>query len=240
MKKSIFYSITLAFAAISFTSAQDLNEILDNHFETIGQENLLKVKSIQATGKAMAMGMENPFKMSAKRPDKILVEVEFQGAKILQGYDGETVWMVNPMTGSAVPVEVTGPEAEGLMESADIDGQLWKYKEKGHQLEFEGTDEVEGTEVFVLKLTKKNGNIDYYYLDQESYLVLKMKSKTIMNGSEVEVETLLSNYQDVDGYIMPFTTEQRFGGQTGMTMMVDEVNLNVALDDGMFSKPAGN
>ncbi len=237
MRKSIFTSLFVAFAVISFTTAQDLDEILDNHFETIGQKNLKNVKTIQATGKAVMMGMESPFKMISKRPNKIQVTVEFQGAKIIQAYDGETAWAINPMMGSADPMDVTGPEADGLIESGDMDGQLWKYKEKGHQLELEGTEEVDGAEAYVLKLTKKNGNIDHYYLETESYLILKIKSKTIVNGSETEAEALLSNYQEVDGYVMAFTIEQKYGGQTAMTIMMDEVKADVEVDDSIFSKP---
>ena len=142
--------------------------------------------------------------------------------------------------GSAAAVEVTGPEAEGLIESSDMDGQLWNYKEKGHQLVLEGTEEVEGTETYVLKLTKKNGNIDYYYIDKDSYLILKVKTKTMMNGSEMEVESLTSNYQDVDGYLAPFTIEQKMGGQAVLTIMLEEVKVNVEIDDAIFSKPASN
>ncbi len=240
MKKNIFISLIVAFVAISISSAQDLDNILDKHFETIGQKKLLKVKTVQATGKAVMMGMDSPFKMVSKRPNKILVTVEFQGAKIIQAYDGETAWMINPMMGSAEPMDVTGPEADGLIESGDLDGQLWNYKEKGHQLELEGTEEVDGDEAYVLKLTKKNGNIDYYYMETESYLILKIKSKTIMNGSETEAEALLSNYQEVNGYVMAFTIEQKYGGQTAMTIMMDEVETNVEVDDSIFSKPAGN
>ncbi len=240
MKKNIFISLIVAFVAVSVSSAQDLDKILDKHFETIGQKKLLKVKSLQATGKAVMMGMDSPFKMIGKRPDKVQVTVEFQGAKIIQAYDGETAWMINPMMGSADPIDMTGPEADGMIESSDMDGQLWNYKEKGHQLELEGTEEVDGAEAYVLKLTKKNGNIDYYYMETESYLILKIKSKTIMNGSETEAEALLSNYQDVDGYLMAFTIEQKYGGQTAMTIMMDEVETNVKVDDSIFSKPAGN
>ncbi len=236
MKKRVFLSFLMVLTAIAFTTAQDAQEILDNHFETIGQENLLKVKSIQATGKASQMGMEFPFKMINKRPDKLKLAIEVQGTEIIQVVDGETVWAVNPMSGSADPIDVTGPEADGLKENADMDGQLWNWKEKGHQLELDGTEEVEGTECHVLKLTKKNGNIDYYYVDADSYLIIKAKSKIIMEGSEVEMESLLGNFQEVEGFIMPFTTEQLSGGQTIITIMIDTVKVNEEFDDAMFSK----
>lgn len=240
MKKSIFLTLLLAVFAISVTSAQSVDKILDKHFETIGQKKLKKVKSIQSTGRAMVSGMDAGLTMIQKRPDKLRMSIEIQGSEVLQVYDGETAWSVNPFMGSAAAVEMTGPEADGIIETSDMDGQLWNYKEKGHQLVLDGTEEVEGTEAYVLKLTKKNGNIDYYYLDKDSYLIVKLKTKTIVNGSEMEVEALMSNYQDVDGYLVPFTLEQKIAGQAIFSMMLEEVKLDVEIDDAIFSKPSGN
>ena len=140
------------------------------------------------------------------------------------------------MGGSSEPVDVTGPQADALIENADMDGQLWKWKEKGHQLELEGTEEVDDLEMFVLKLTKKNGNIDYYYLDPDSYLVPKMRSIVMMEGAETVVEVLRSNFQEVNGYIMPFAMEQRMNGQTIITIMIENVELDKEFEDAVFSK----
>jgi len=236
MKRPLLVTVLMAILAMTSISAQDLQEILDNHFETIGQENLLKIENIHATGKAVQGGMEFPFEMINARPNKVKMIIDIQGSKIIQACDGENVWAVNPMSGSSEPIDVTGPEADGLIESADMDGQLWNWEEKGHQLAFEGTEEIEGSEVFVLKLTKMNGNIDHYYIDSDSYLIIQTKSKIKMQGSEVESEAVMSNYQDVNGYIMPFTIEQRMGGQTMMTIMMDEVKVDVEIEDSVFSK----
>ncbi len=230
------FALVMAFTASMFLSAQDAQEILDQHFEAVGQENLLKANTIQASGKAMQMGMEFPFNMIQKRPDKLKLVIEVQGSQIIQAVNGESVWAVNPMTGSADPIDLTGPEADALKENADLDGQLWNWKEKGHQLELEGTEEVDGTEAYVLKLTKKNGNIDYFYVDPDSHLMLKARSVTMMQGSQAEVETLLGNYQEVEGFIMPFNSEQRMGGQTIITIMIEEVKVNEEVDDAVFSK----
>jgi len=119
-----------------------------------------------------------------------------------------------------------------------MDGQLWNYKQKGHQLELDGTEEVDGEETYVLKLNKDSGNTDYYYLDKDNYRVVKVRSTAIMNGSEVETETFLSNYQDVEGYMMPFVTEQRFDGQTANRIIIEKVTFNEKMDDDIFSMPA--
>jgi len=63
MKQRLFYSIFLAFTAISFVCAQNLDDILDTHFKTIGQEKLLKVNTMEASGKITIamMGTEGGF-----------------------------------------------------------------------------------------------------------------------------------------------------------------------------------
>ncbi|MEN8202071.1 MAG: hypothetical protein ABFS28_05695 [Bacteroidota bacterium] len=238
MKKRIFFSLLLTFSTLAFVAAQDLDEILDTYFETIGQEKILEVKTMEASGKVVMMGAEGEFRTISKKPDKIRVEVQVMGNTIIQAYDGTNAWAINPMSGSADPIDMTGPEADGMIETSDMEGLLWNYEEKGHQLELEGSEEVDGSEAFVLKLTKQNGNIDYYYIDSENYVILKVKSKVIMNGSEIEVEALMSNYQEVDGYLGAFTTEQRYNGQTGLTIQLSEIKYDVEVDDAIFVKPA--
>ncbi len=238
MKKTILIIISLAIFTVGSTYAQDLQKILDKYFKSIGQEKMLKVKSLETTGKTLQMGMEMPFKTIAKRPNKAYMEVDISGTKMVMGFDGENGWAIQPWTGSADPIDLVGPELRPVKEISDMDGGLWNYEEKGHQLELEGTEDLEGIKVYVLKLTKKDGDIFHYYLDSEKYLILKMKYRLVVNGQETEMVALMSNFQDVDGYIMPFTTEQRFDGQSGMTITFEEVKFNVDIDDAIFLKPA--
>ncbi len=238
MKKTILILISIAIFTVGSAYAQDLQKILDKYFETIGQEKLLKVQTQVTIGKTLQMGMEMPFKTMSKRPNKAYMEVEIQGAKMVMAFDGENGWAIQPWTGSAEPVDLQGPELRPMREMSDMDGSLWNYVEKGHQIELLGTEEMEGTEVYVLKLTRKDGDISNYYLDSEKYVMLKLSYKMVVNGQETEMIALMSNFQDVEGYIMPFTTEQRFDGQTGMTITFDEVKFNVDIDDTIFVKPA--
>jgi outer membrane lipoprotein-sorting protein len=157
---------------------------------------------------------------------------------MVMGFEGENGWAIQPWTGSADPIDLVGPELRPVKEISDMDGGLWNYEEKGHQLELEGTEDLEGIKVYVLKLTKKDGDIFHYYLDSEKYLILKMKYRLVVNAQETEMVALMSNFQDVDGYIMPFTTEQIFDGHYGMTITFDEVRFNVDIDDSIFVKPA--
>jgi hypothetical protein len=237
MKKTFVIIINLAVLTIGSAYPQDLQTILDNYFQTIGQKKLLDVNTQISTGKSLQMGMEMPFKAITKRPDKAYLELEIQGAKMKQAYNGEIGWMIAPWTGSADPIELTGPDLRSVKEMSDMDGNLWNYEEKGHKLELVGTEDMEGTEVYVLKLSKAEGDVDHYYIDSENYVVLKMTTKVVVNEQETNVEVLMSNFQEVDGVIIPFSTEQKFDGQTGMTINIDEVKFNEVIHDSIFAKP---
>ncbi len=237
MKIRFITSLSLSFLMLGILPAQDLQEILDAHYEAVGQKNLKDVRTMVAKGKIMQMGMEMEFKSITKRPDKSYLEADIQGAKMKQAYDGKNGWMIAPWTGSAEPIDLTGPDLRGLQDAADMDGPLWNYADKGHTLELIGKEDMEGTEVYVLKLTRSDGNIDYMYMDADNYVVLKLVSKTIINGSETEVEAYMSNFQEVNGYVMAFTVEQTFGGQPGMSLNIESVVQNEDIDDSIFMKP---
>ena len=151
MKKNII-SLMMALLAFLPVAAQDADEILENYFGTIGQEKLVKINTVVVTGKISQMGMEMPFKTISKRPNMGYLEAEFQGTLMKMAYDGENGWMVNPLAGSAEPMDLAGPDVKQVKEIGDIDTPLWNWKEKGHQLEYAGSEDMEGTQVHILKL----------------------------------------------------------------------------------------
>jgi outer membrane lipoprotein-sorting protein len=237
MKKTIIIIINLVIFTVGATYAQDLQSILDKHFKAIGQEKVLNVQTQVSTGKVLQMGTEIPFKSITKRPDKAYMEMEIQGAKVVMAFDGEKGWAIQPWTGSAEPVDLPETDLLPMEELSDMDGAIWDYKEKGHQLELIGTEDLEGTQVYHLKMTRKNGNIFHYYLDSEKFIILKMKFKMMSSGFESEIESLMSDFRDVDGYLIPFAQKQIINGQAGTSMIFEEVKFNEDIDDAIFLKP---
>lgn len=237
MKKIIIAFISLALLTVGSAYAQDLQKILDQYFETAGQKKLLTIKTMVSSGKTLQMGTEMPFKTYQKRPNKSRLEIEIQGAKMVMAFDGENGWAIQPWTGSEEPIDLAGTELGSVKEMADLDGALWDYEKKGHQLELVGKDDFSGTEVYVLKLTRKEGDISTFFVDSEKYVTLKMVNKSVIEGQEIEMEMHMSDYQEVDGIKYPFTTEQRMNGQVFMTIKIEEVTFNEELADDLFSKP---
>ncbi len=226
---------------ISNGFAQTADEIIDKHIDAIGGISKIdSVKSQKVTGFMSMQGMDIPITIYLKNNEMILVEIYVQGMKILQGYDGKMGWMINPMTGSKKPEKMDDETAKSLKEEADLGGKLLKYKEKGYTAEFVGKEDMEGTDVYNIKITDKDGESTNFLIDAGSYLILKSKAKRKVMGKTVESETTFGNYKKIEGMVMPFLIESKVTGMDvgSQKVLIDKVEFNVNLDDEIFKMPA--
>jgi hypothetical protein len=204
-----------------------------------GLEKIESVKTIRTTGKFDAGGFRANFLQENKRPDRVREEAIVQGLAQVRAYDGKSGWQINPFGGRKDPELLSADDLKGLIEDADIDGQLVNYKQKGYTAELQGHDSVEGTDCYKIKLTLKNGDIRYYYLDTDSYLELKIEHQRTIRGTIRYPETYFGDYEKVDGVYYSFAFE---GGKKGnpdrVKYTVDKVEINVPLSDDLFAMPA--
>src|SRR5262245_8990533 len=159
--------------------AQTVDEILAKHFEAQGGLDKLKaLNTMRITGSmTVGPGMDAPIVIERKRPAKDRTEFTFQGMVGAQVFDGEQAWSVLPFMGKKDPELASEEDTKLRKDDSDFDGPLVDWKTKGHTVELVGKEPVEGAEAFKLKVSKKNGNIDYYFLDTETYLLVKQEGK---------------------------------------------------------------
>jgi outer membrane lipoprotein-sorting protein len=233
--------LTLACAALAVPAhAQSLDEVLENYYEAIGGEDAWKaVQSVKMTGtRILGPGVEAPFTMTAKRPDMFRVEFTFQGMTAVMAFDGETAWMIMPFMGSTDPEEMPDFIAETFKEQADIDGALINWEEDGHAVELIGQEDMEGTATHKLKITRNNGNVEFWYLDSEYYIPIKVEGTREVQGQMVDYATTLSDYKEVGGLIMAHAIETSTTGQpVAEVVTIQTVEIGIELDDEQFVMP---
>ena len=241
-KPLLALAVVALFAPVApIAHADSLDVILSRHYEAEGGlDKLKKCQSMRFTGKmAMGPGMEAPFTLEKKRPAMSRLEFTFSGMTGVQAYDGTQAWQVMPFMGKKDPEPMSADDGKEFADQADFDGPLVDWKAKGHTVEYVGRESVEGADTYKLKLTKKGGSIEYYYLDTETYLVVKEESKRTVRGTEAEVESTLGDYKDVNGMMMPFSmTNGMKGGEHKQAMTFDKIEIDVALADAHFVMPA--
>jgi hypothetical protein len=238
MKKITIFMSVLLIVTGNLLQSQSLDEILKEHFSAIGQDKLLKINTLKLTGKMIQSGIEIPFIQMAKRPDKVRVEGTFQALTFIQTYNGKEGWSLNPFTGVTDPQPFSEDELKSMRYQSDIDGMLWNWKEKGYTVTFEGKEDMEGTSCFKIKIVTKEVDTFTYYLDSDSYVMIRSNTKIKVMGNETEADTYYSNYMQVEGIAVPGKTETKMNGQVAMTLIVDKVELNVDLNDTLFEKPS--
>ncbi|MEZ4998096.1 MAG: outer membrane lipoprotein-sorting protein [Bacteroidales bacterium] len=133
---------------------------------------------------------------------------------------------------------MTEDQLRSIRYQADTDGMLWNWKDKGYQVTLEGQEDMEGTSCYKIKLVTEPGDIFTFYVDADSYVMLRQNTKMMVMGNESENDTYFSNYMMVDGITMPGKVESKMNGQLVMTLTFDKVEFNPELDDALFEKPA--
>ena len=228
-----------------FALAETADEVVAKYVAARGgMEKIKAVKSVKMTGK-MVMGgaMEAPLVRMKRRPNDTRMEFVFQGMTGVQAFDGtkEAAWSIMPFQGKKEPEVAPAEESKMLAEDADFDGVLIDSKEKGNQIELVGKEQVEGADAFKLKVTRKNGDIDYVYIDAETGLQVKSEGKRVIRGTEVETETYLSDFKEVDG--IPYAHTMSMGAKGGaenqrMKFVYEKIEVNAAMPDSLFNLPA--
>lgn len=238
MKRKTFACLFLAGLIGSAAWAQTADEIIAKNIEAKGgREKIKALQSIRMTGTLVTPMGELPLVMEAARPNKVRQEFTLQGMTGIQAYDGTTGWMVMPFMGKKDPEQVPSDMLKQLEEQAEFDGMLMDYAEKGHKVEYLGKEDIEGTPAHKLKVTRKSGDTVTLYLDAESFLEIKAKTKTTMQGQEFEGEANIGDYKDVGGLLFPHSIEQT-GPQGKVTITFSKIELNPEIPADRFTMPA--
>lgn len=232
-------SLLIALLFVGFTiSAQTPDEILTQYYENIGGVEAWKnLNSMKMSGKSSMQGMEFPITIYSKRPNYEKLEIEVQGMQIVQAYDGTTAWAINPFQGDTKP---TKADDETNAESAKktFEDELIDYAAKGHTVELLEDQEIEGAPTYQVKLKKKNGDEQIYFFDKENYVPIMIKSFVNYGPMKGQaVETYLSDYEEVEGIIVPMSMTQKVNGQVFMQGTMESVELNSEIEDAIFAFP---
>jgi hypothetical protein len=231
-------ALSLALVAVTITTkAQTIDEVVSKHIEAMGgPEKMKALKSLTTEGTMQVQGMEFPFKTWSVHNTAMRVDFEAMGTTNTQVVSSNGGWMFMPVQQQQAPVD-SDPETvkEGISE-LDLTGDLYDYKAKGNTLELIGKETQDGQEFYKIKLTRKNGTVSNILLDAKTYLVSKKITSKTIQGQEMELTEVLSNYKKTaDGYTYAATIEQQ---PMGVKMNFGKYEYNAAVDSKLFDKPA--
>jgi len=241
-KNKNIYALLFCFCILTSanSNAQTVEEIIANHFKATGSEKLLNVQTIITRGTLRQAGSEIPIVTYNKRPNKVKIEGLFQDVKFVESFDGENGWTYNPFSGNTKPVPLEQEYLEALKDRADIDGLLYNYAEKGYEINLLDPVNVGDMTLSVLLLTKPDKSTATYFIDSETFLVIKIVSNIKIDGVASEIENIFSDYRYVDEILFPFSIDVTSGGQLLLEYEYSTIVLDKEIDDSIFVMPESN
>jgi outer membrane lipoprotein-sorting protein len=230
MKKLIF--VLSGLIAVAVINGQSLDEIVKNYSAAMKSDKLASVTSIKITGKMSAMGMEMPMVMFMKNPNKIKVTYSFNGQDMVSVFDGEKGYMINPMTGSSEPLELTGDQLTEVQKNSAFRNELLNYFKSG-QLTLEGLENVNDKSAFKLKANVGSSPV-FMFIDKVSFMLVKSSATVDQMGTSMNVDSYMTDYVDIDGVVLPKKTTAMANGMEVAVIIFDNIEVNFPMDDSVF------
>jgi hypothetical protein len=226
------------------TLAQTAEELVNKNIQAKGGMGKIKsAKTRLTTGRLKGAGRRRAtvaaFRQMNMRPNLYRQNLSMQGMTAVQAYDGSVGWQTNPFRGRKDPELMGEDTLRDLLLDADFDGPLVDYAAKGNKIEYLGHDMVDGDDALRLKVTLKNGDIIYYFLDPDTYLEIRKEIQQFVRGSVRERVVDLGSYKPVDGVMYPFSISEGPRNNPGAQVStVQKIEVNVAFQDSDFALPA--
>jgi len=223
-------------------NAPTVDELVSKNIEAKGGSDALHaLQSLRLTGKMLVNEgqIQLAYLQTKKRPGEVRTEGTLQGMTNVQAYDGKEGWKISPFQGRKDPEKMSADDVKSLMEDAEIDGPLVDWQAKQSTVDYLGTEDVDGTLAYKLKVVRKNGDVSFVYLDPDHFLEIRILTQRIKHGAQEEVETDLGDYEKTAGVFVPTSIESgRKGDPDKQKIIIDKAEANVPVDDAMFHFPA--
>jgi hypothetical protein len=235
----------IVLAAVSCLSvvalAQTADELVQKNIQAKGgMEKIKAIKSVRVKARMIggggftaAVGQEN------QRPNLLRETFTLQGMTSVTAFDGATGWQIQPFGGHKDPELMGEDDLRDLQLDMDFDGPLVDYKEKGNTVEYMGHDTMDGDDALRLKVTLKNGDIVYYFLDPDTFIEIRREVQEFIRGSVRESVSEFGSYKPVSGVMYPFSISQGSKANPAeQTTTIEKIEVNVAIDKADFAVPA--
>ncbi len=237
LRTGLFILFLLA-GTVAARAQGTLDDVIKKYTAALGGiDAQKKIKTMKFEGAMKQQGMEFPMTIQVIQGRAMRADITVQGMVITSAFKDSAGWSVNPLEGSTTPAKMNEEEKKGAKDQCDLIDDLADYKAKGHKAELIGLEDVDGVETIKIKLTKKDGDVEQYFLDAETYLPIKSSTKMKFGDSEVESETYYSDYKEVAGVKMPFTTQIKSGGQVVLETAFKKIEANITINESIFDMP---
>ena len=235
MKKLIFSILTLAFVS---ANAQTTDDIIQKYSKAMGGLAAFNaIKTMKTTGTFTTQGVDLALTSQIINGKAIRNDVQAMGQTVINSYKDGKGWKINPFAGITTVTDMTPEELIDFKSQSMIASQLMDYKLRGHKVELQGQEDVEGIKTYKIRLTNKDDNkVTTYFISVTDNTIIKSVSTRQLQGQDIEIETFYSDIKDFNGLKFPMLRIQKMQGQVLQQIKIATIEFNVPIDEKIFDK----
>jgi len=235
MKKIIFSILTLAFVS---ANAQTTDDIIQKYSKAMGGLAAFNaIKTMKTTGTFTTQGVDLALTSQIINGKAIRNDVQAMGQTVINSYKDGKGWKINPFAGITTVTDMTPEELIDFKSQSMIASQLMDYKLRGHKVELQGQEDVEGIKTYKIRLTNKDDNkVTTYFISVTDNTIIKSVSTRQLQGQDIEIETFYSDIKDFNGLKFPMLRIQKMQGQVFQQIKIATIEFNVPIDEKIFDK----
>jgi hypothetical protein len=235
MKKLIFSILTLAFVS---ANAQTTDDIIQKYSKAMGGLAAFNaIKTMKTTGTFTTQGVDLALTSQIINGKAIRNDVQAMGQTVINSYKDGKGWKINPFAGITTVTDMTPEELIDFKSQSMIASQLMDYKLRGHKVELQGQEDVEGIKTYKIRLTNKDDNkVTTYFISVTDNTIIKSVSTRQLQGQDIEIETFYSDIKDFNGLKFPMLRIQKMQGQVFQQIKIATIEFNVPIDEKIFDK----
>ncbi|MEK6637290.1 MAG: hypothetical protein AABY88_04320 [Pseudomonadota bacterium] len=224
-------------------SAQEL--VAKNLEARGGAEALRALRTIQFKGTVRFPGdfeldyVETRARSGQGGAGAVRYDSTLQGLTLIQAYDGKTGWAINPFGGRRDAETMSADDARSLADAGLVDGPLLSAATNGSTVEYLGREDFDGTLVYKLRVSEKDGDSFVYLLDPGTYLEVGVTETRKVRGAEQVFEYELGDYEKVGGVYFPMSVASgQKGSSERQQVSIEMASANAEVKPGYFAQPA--
>jgi hypothetical protein len=215
--------------------SQTLDKIIDYYLLARGQTKFNELQTLIVKGEHTVINgnLKSDFKEYIKNPAKFRMDTYFDNKKFSVLYNNGKGGIINPFSGSNTKENFPDISIDRIqsMESSDIQGLLFNWREKCKQVKYEGKTTLNKNELFKIRIITNSSDTLIYYIDTKSYLL-----KQVAYFPDFPNPTIVtySNYKKVKGMQLPFEISQSNNAGCLSKKDISEYLINPVIADSIF------
>jgi len=235
MKKILCAILSFAFVS---ANAQTADDIIQKYSKAMGGLAAFNaIKTMKTTGTITTQGVDLTLTSQIINGKAVRSDVQAMGQSVINSYKDGKGWKINPFAGVTTITDMTPEELIDFKSQSMIANQLMDYKARGHKVELQGQEDVEGVKTYKIKLTNKDDNkVTTYFISVTDNTIVKSVSTRQLQGQDIEIETFYSDIKDFNGLKFPMVRTQKMQGQVFQEIKIATIEFNVPIDEKIFDK----